>query len=203
MPIPLLTRPRPAQSRRTPHFSRTPAMCTRRPRHPGHGPNDGPLSRFSEFVPAEGDKSLQNDLVREVLWQATRTTTSDNMESTIRSHLDLVSEMLADMYSKGERDLRDRNEDIVRREALPNISKWNQTVIERHRISKTTKEEIDREIAVVNAILKRKEKLRRNRRQQQLTRSHGPGPAISPQSAIRCAVKGLTALPLKWFNINS
>lgn len=77
------------------------------------------------------------------------------MESTIQEEIDAVSDMLSDMYSRGERDITQKNEERALRASLPNISKWNQQLIEGHKESKKRKKDIIDELQIVDALLRR------------------------------------------------
>lgn len=135
--------------------------------------HDFRYARFSEFNSNRGDAVVQDDLVREVLWQATRTVTTQNMESTIQMQLDAVSDLLTDLYTKSERDIVKRNEEIAIRTSLPTISKWNKQLIKGHKASKLQQSEISKELAVVDALLKRATRRKKNnyKRSTQLSAS--------------------------------
>lgn len=147
--------------------SRTRSASTSMSSGPGRGnlppPSDPNFGRFREFTSRDGDASLQDALEREVMWQATRTATTHSLESTIQDELKAVSDELADMYSRSDRDMSSRNEELARRTSLENISKWNQQLIAGSKMSKTFRSEISKELAVVEVML------RRNRR------AHGRG----------------------------
>lgn len=113
------------------------------------------LGRLREFIASPGDLRAQDELVHEVLWQATRLSTSESMESTIQSHLDAASETLSEMYTKSTRDIEERNERLAIQTSLPNISKWNQQLIAGNKASKQHRQEISKELALVDALLKR------------------------------------------------
>ncbi|PXF43981.1 hypothetical protein BWQ96_06291 [Gracilariopsis chorda] len=145
------------------------------PSQAGQPPEDHDFryARFSEFNSNHGDAVVQDDLVREVLWQATRTVTTQNMESTIQVQIDAVSDLLSDLYTKSERDIVKRNEELAIRTSLPTISKWNQQLIKGHKASKLRQSEISKELAVVDALLKRATRRKKNqyRRSTQLSMS--------------------------------
>lgn len=127
---------------------------------------DGGLGRFREFTSREGDTALQDALEREVLWQATRTATTQTLETTIQDQLKAVSDLLADMYSRSDRDMRSRNEELALRTSLPNISKWNQQLIEGSKMSKSKRSEISKELAIVEVMLRRNQRARGRRRRR-------------------------------------
>ncbi|CAN8068604.1 unnamed protein product [Agarophyton chilense] len=116
---------------------------------------DNRYARFSEFSITTGDAKLQNDLAKELNWQATRTITNQNIESTIQMRIDAVSDLLSELYTNSERDIFRRNEELAIRTSLPNISKWNQQLIQGHKASKLRRSEISKELAIVHALLKR------------------------------------------------
>lgn len=131
----------------------------------GDGYDDGTVSfgRFREFTSVGGDAEMQNDLVLEVLRQATHISTSESMESTIQTHLDAASEILSDMYSKGEREIEERNHRLAIQASLPEISKWNKQLIDGNKASRQHRMEISKELALVDALLKRTARAKRNR----------------------------------------
>lgn len=146
---------------------------------PGRGntppPSEGNagLGRFREFTSREGDAALQDALEREVLWQATRVTTTQTLETTIQDELKAVSDLLADMYSRSDRDMSSRNEELAIRTSLPNISKWNQQLIKGSKMSKSKRSEISKELEVVEVMLRRNQRARGRRRRRTSTASRG------------------------------
>lgn len=144
----------------------------------GESQNDeGTVSfgRFQEFTPSSGNARTQDNLVREVLWQALRLSTSESMDSTIQSQLDATSETISDMYTKSERDIVERNERLAMQTSLPNISKWNQQLIAGNKTSKQHQMEILKELALVDALLKRnmrKKKIADGQRRRRQRISH-------------------------------
>lgn len=134
----------------------------------GDGYDDGTVSfgRFREFTSAGGDTQMQNDLVLEVMRQATHISTSESMESTIQTHLDAASEILSEMYSKGEREIEERNHRLALQASLPEISKWNKQLIDGNKASRQHRMEISKELALVDALLKRTARAKRNRNSQ-------------------------------------
>lgn len=131
----------------------------------GDGYDDGTVSfgRFREFTSVGGDAEMQKDLVLEVLRQATHISTSESMESTIQTHLDAASEILSDMYSKGEREIEERNHRLALQTSLPEISKWNKQLMDGNKASRQHRMEISKELALVDALLKRTARAKRNR----------------------------------------
>lgn len=142
--------------------------------------SDIPFARFREFNTSAGDTALQNDLVRDVMWQATRTVTTQNMESTIQQQIDAVSELLSEMYTRSERDIVRRNEELARQTCLPNISKWNQQLIEGHKQSKLRQSEISKELEIVDTMLRRTMRKRKSKgiRNSAKTTATAPQPSI-------------------------
>lgn len=127
-------------------------------------PPDPRFSRFREFAATGGDRAVQEAMVREALWQATRAATTEYLESTIQGHLDAVSAQLSDLYLRSERDILSRNEELVRRESLQNISKWNQHLITGSKNSKISRSEILKELAIVDAMLRRNRSTKRRQK---------------------------------------
>lgn len=113
------------------------------------------FGRFPEFTASDGNIKAQNELVREVLWQATCQSTSESMDSTIQSHLNATSEILSDLYTKSERDNVERNQRLAIETSLPDISKWNKQLMDGTKASKQHRMEISKELALVDALLKR------------------------------------------------
>lgn len=111
---------------------------------------------------------MQDVLVREALRRATYRAATESLESTIQDKLDAVSGLLSDMYIRSERDIRSRNDEMVRRESLSNVSKWNQQLIAGSKQSKISRSEISKELAIVDAMLRRnhREKQRRKSRRR-------------------------------------
>lgn len=150
------------------------------------GEGDRMFARFREFTASGGDNVLQDELVREVMWQATQAATTETLESAIKMEIDSVSDLLSEMYTRGERDIVQRNEELARRTSLPNISKWNQQLIKGHKASKIRRSEISKELAIVDAMLKRSARQRnRSRRSRPTTRRYSlgnPSPTASAPS---------------------
>lgn len=131
--------------------------------------SDGGLGRFREFTSREGDHAVQDTLEREVLRQVTRTATTHTLETTIQDELKAVSDNLADMYSRSDRDRQSRHEELARRASLANISKWNQQLIQGAKMSKSNRSEISKELAVVQVMLRRNRRGRGKRRRRSAT----------------------------------
>lgn len=126
------------------------------PPNPGNSDDENTaFGRFSEFTPSSGDAHVQDDLVREVIWQVVRLSTSENLESTIETHVNAASDLLADMYTRSERNIIERNDELALRASLPNISKWNQQLMAGSKTSKLQKLQISKELELVHAMLKR------------------------------------------------
>ena len=125
----------------------------------GSSNNSGPpinFGRLGEFSSPGGDRVLQDELAREVLRQATRISSAETMEDSINLRIREVTELLGDLYTKSEKDIVERNEDIVRRASLENITKWNQQVMAGSKYSKNMRIEISKELEIVRAMLKRR-----------------------------------------------
>lgn len=156
---------------------------------------------------------MQDEIVREVLWQATCTAMTEDMEVSIREEIDLVSDMLSSLYSRGEKDIVERNEKVARMASMQDVSKWNQQLIAGHKNSKRMRSEISKELAIVDALLKRnrtqrdarKAKRRSRNSARSFVRGQSPGEEfssalgfISPFSALFFSI-GACALSLESF----
>lgn len=106
--------------------------------------------------------------MQEALRRATYRAATESFESTIQDKLDAVSGLLSDMYMRSQRDIQSRNDELVRRESLSNVSKWNQQLIAGSKKSKISRSEISKELAIVDALLRRnhREKQRRKSRRR-------------------------------------
>lgn len=157
--------------------------------------SDPTFGRFREFTSRDGDAALQDALEREVLWQATRTATTHTLETTIQDELKAVSDLLADMYSRSDRDMASRNEELARRTSLPNISKWNQQLIAGSKMSKTSRSEISKELAVVEVMLRRNRRARgRRRRRTSGVGETGEKSIYTSEDAIKSATRPTSML---------
>eukprot|EP00177_Eucheuma_denticulatum_P008667 GFKZ01015761.1.p1 GENE.GFKZ01015761.1~~GFKZ01015761.1.p1 ORF type:complete len:312 (+),score=30.19 GFKZ01015761.1:130-936(+) len=148
---------------------------------PPTDPNDdNRFARLPEFTSAGGNALVQDVLVREALRRATYRAATESFESTIQDKLDAVSGLLSDMYMRSERDIRNRNDELVRKESLSNVSKWNQQLIEGSKQSKISRSEISKELAIVDALLRRnhreKQRRRSRRRRSVVVRRISSGP---------------------------
>lgn len=121
------------------------------------------LGRFTEFTSSPGNRGTQDDIVKEVLWQATRLTASESMDTMIQTHLDAVSDVVSDMYSRTERDIEERNARLAIQTSLPDISKWNKHLMDGTKASKQNRMVISQELAVVEALLRRATRKNRTR----------------------------------------
>lgn len=126
---------------------------------------DKRFSRLSEFTSVSGDLSVQNRIAEEAYTQVTRLEALEQFDMTIRNKMDSVSEYLTDLYLKSHRDMENKNEELVLKESLENISKWNQTLIEGSRRSRLEQSEISKELAAVQELLRRRQrKVKRGRK---------------------------------------
>lgn len=137
---------------------------------------------------------MQEAMVREALWQATRAATTEYLESTIQDHLDAVSTQLSDLYLRSERDILSRNEELVRRESLQSISKWNQQLIAGSKNSKISRSEILKELAIVDAMLRRNRKAKK--RQKNRVYVIPPNSSLSPKRPKKESSATITMRPV-------
>lgn len=157
-------------------------MSAQRP--PVNGPSNS-FGRFDEFsMSPGGDRSVQDGLARAVMRAATRQASAHDMDMSIASGMQNVTELLEEMYIKSHRHIVERNEDIARRAALPNISKWNRQLIQGHKNSKNIRSQISKELAVVNALLKRAAPARKSRQSSLKIRPHQPSSANTPHQPL-------------------
>lgn len=118
------------------------------------GAGDYAVGRLGEFSSSEGDENLQNQLAKEVMWQARKIASEEHMDLVVNFEMLKAKNVLSEMYIKSERDIMASHEDIVLRLSLDDITKWNQHVQEGYRTSKARRSEISAELAIVHRLLK-------------------------------------------------
>lgn len=114
------------------------------------------MGRFREFIaPNSGDERTRDDIAQQALKQALYLSTSESIDSTIQANLNLVSDLLSDLYARSEREIIERNEKMALRSTLPIMSKVNQKVMAGQESLRLQKMAISKELQLVEALLKR------------------------------------------------
>ena len=117
--------------------------------------NGASFNRFGEFSSSPGNPAVQDELALQLMRGVIRASSEQNMDLTISTGIQGLSDNVAELYMKSERNIVERNKDIARRTSLPQITKWNRHLIDQHKHSKVLRSEISKELAIVHALLKR------------------------------------------------
>lgn len=135
--------------------------------------NNNLHNRFQEFIPSQdGNHKLQNELVEQLLQEATRLSTTEIIDSKIETKMNAVSEYLDELYSQFERDTKDKNDQLAIRTSLPTLSKWNQQLLDSGKTSKILCDEIVEELEHVNTLLRRIERRKKNAKRNRVQHYH-------------------------------
>lgn len=120
------------------------------------------MGRFREFVALDvGDQRMRDDIAQQALKQAMYLSASESIDSTIQANLNLVSDLLSDLYARSEREIIERNEKMTLRSTLPIMSKVNQKVMAGQESLRLQKLAISKELQLVEALLKRSSRKKR------------------------------------------
>jgi len=128
--------------------SRMLAMCAMPPRR---------NARSLEFdLPEDGDKSLQEQLASSVLWEIQMLGKIQHLDLFVQSELWKFRQELDDQYNKGQNKFMTRSDRLAMLESLGHVSKWNQEFIIIDRETKERQKQIREELAVIDALLRRR-----------------------------------------------
>mmetsp|Transcript_5526 Transcript_5526/g.13440 ORF Transcript_5526/g.13440 Transcript_5526/m.13440 type:complete len:258 (+) Transcript_5526:418-1191(+) len=131
-----------------------------------------------------GDDALQDNLVKEVQWQAHRVAHTEYLDFLVSKEMSKTRESLDEWYNAQAPRLMEKGEQLAMLESLDDVSRWNQEVLAGHRQSQQSRAEISEELAVIRALLDRhvrvseRRKLGAQRRSQH--KLHGKGRRIRP-----------------------
>ncbi len=158
------------------------------------GGNDSGFGRLNEWASSDGDRGVQDGLASELMRATRHANSARVMDERIADGMAGVTELLAELYLRTERELEEQHADLARRESLPHVSKWNRALIDSHKESKRARVEISAELAEVQYLLKHTKRSRP---------SASPGAATHARDRCRIPstifTAGVTALVLGSF----
>lgn len=176
------------------------APCSRRAPptalNSGGGAGVGGLGRLPEWGLPGGDRALQDQLAADAARLATRARSSAAMDDRIADGMAGVSELLEGLYRATERDLAERNAHLARRESIPQVSKWNRTLMDSDKASRQARIQILAELAEVRSLLRR---TNRSRHPRMASRRRARIEVADDIPTGVCFTAGVTALVLGSF----
>lgn len=116
------------------------------------------LRRLNEWSSFDGDRKVQDSLVLELSRATRRAHSSQEMEQRIEHGMAGVSDHLTTLYMRSARELEEQHADLARRAALPQLSKWNQFLIQNSKMSSRARATISEELAEVQTLLRRSQR---------------------------------------------
>eukprot|EP00171_Calliarthron_tuberculosum_P014517 IDg14517t1 len=168
-------------------------VASRRVAPRASGDDGGELRRLDEWASFDGDRKLQDSLVLELSRATRRAHSSQEMDQRIEHGMAGVSDHLTELYLRSARELEEQHADLARRAALPQLSKWNQFLIQNSKMSSRARATISEELAEVQTLLKRS--------QRNNPRPRAPSQQAKKPSQFQNAIMtaGVTALMLSTF----
>lgn len=140
----------------------------------GGGSGSGSVSgRLREFSSFDGDRDVQEALVRELAVATRRAQSLQVIDERIQRGKGAMVDRVSELYNAGARKLEEEHNELARRAALPQMKQWNRAIIEHRKQSAAARALIDAELADVEKLLRRVE---RGRRRSGKRKQSGTGP---------------------------
>ncbi|KAA8494898.1 hypothetical protein FVE85_3139 [Porphyridium purpureum] len=156
--------------------------------------------RASEFdvVVVPGDKRVQDQLADAVSWEAEKLNYVDHLDFFVRSEMHKFRERLHEENKLSARKFKIKSDYLALLETCVHTSRWNQEQMVMDKEARERRAQIQSELAVIDALLRR-EQMRTEMRSRQLRTRHGRGGGARADRSRSGQVQrlGATAKPMR------